>query len=90
MKKGMYGLKQATILVYNHLKEHLAPHGYYSIPNTVRMWKHKSQPIQFCLCVNDFGIKYSNIQDNNHILNSLKLRYDIQLIGKETITVGSL
>lgn len=50
INKGIYGLKQAVILAYTQVKEHLAPHRYYPIPNTVGMWKHKTRPIQFCLC----------------------------------------
>ena len=73
--KGMYGLKQAAILAYQQLKEHLEPYGYYPIPNTVGMWKHKTRPIQFCLCVDDFGVKYTNKQDADHLLETLKLKY---------------
>jgi hypothetical protein len=29
IKKGMYGLKQAAILAYQHLVNQLAPHGYH-------------------------------------------------------------
>jgi hypothetical protein len=32
IKKGMYGLKQAAILAYQHLVNQLAPHGYHSCP----------------------------------------------------------
>lgn len=53
INKGMYGLKQAAILAYDQLKQNLAPHGYQPIPNTVRMWKHTTKPIQFCLCIDD-------------------------------------
>ena len=34
IKKGMYGLKQASVLAYDQLVEHLAPHGYYPCPQT--------------------------------------------------------
>ena len=73
--KGMYGLKQAAILAYDQLKDHLAPHGYYPIPNTVGMWRHQSRPIQFCLSVDDFGIKYTNKADVEHLLTSLQTKY---------------
>ena len=35
IKKGMYGLKQAALLAYRNLKQHLAPHGYYPVIGTV-------------------------------------------------------
>ena len=77
IKKGMYGLKQAAILAYDQLKSHLAPHGYFPIPNTVGMWKHISRPIQFCLCVDDFGIKYTQQTDVEHLLHALKTKYNL-------------
>ena len=75
--KGIYGLKQAAILAYQQLKTHLEPHGYFPIPNTVGMWKHKTRPIQFCLCVDDFGVKYTRKADAEHLLNILQLKYKI-------------
>ena len=75
INKGMYGLKQAAILAYQQLKDHLAPHGYYPIPNTVGMWKHTSRPIQFCLCVDDFGVKYTRKEDAEHLLTTLQKKY---------------
>ena len=30
--KGMYGIKQATIIAYNQLIYHMKPHGYYPVP----------------------------------------------------------
>ena len=32
--KGMYGLKQAAIIVYNQLIFHMEPHCYYPVPFT--------------------------------------------------------
>ena len=54
----MYGLKQAAILAYDHLVKNLGNYGYYPIPHTVGLWKHKMRRISFCLCVDDFGVKY--------------------------------
>ena len=57
IKKGMYGLKQAAVLAYNHLVANLSTHGYHPIPHTVGLWKHHTRRITFCLCVDDFGVK---------------------------------
>ena len=35
IKKAMYGLKQAAILAYKHIKNTLEPHGYYPVIGTV-------------------------------------------------------
>ena len=83
----MYGLKQVAILEYQQLKDHLAPHGYFLIPNTVCMyvcmyvcmWKYKTRPIQFCLCVDNFGVKYTRKEMAYHLLNTLnkKIQNDL-------------
>ena len=79
INKGMYGLKQAAILAYDQLRSHLEPHGYFPVPNTVGMWKHKTRPIQFCLCVDDFGIKFVNKTDVEHLLTTLKMKYKLTI-----------
>ena len=51
------------------------PHGYYPVPFTNGLWEHKS--IFFCLCVDDFGVKYFSNDDANNLLDSLKKHYVI-------------
>ena len=77
IKKGMYGLKQAALLAYNQLKDNLAKHGYHPIKHTIGLWKHDTRPITFCLCVDGFGIKYTQREDAIHLLNALKEGYTI-------------
>ena len=77
IKKGMYGLKQAALLGYENLIKNLKPHGYYPIPHTDGLWKHHTKPITFCLCVDDFGIKYFHKSDVQHLISSLKRSYDV-------------
>ena len=77
--KGMYGLKQAAILAYNQLVIALAPAGYYPAPHTVGLWCHKSKPTKFCLCVDDFGVKYYSKVDADHFLNALRAHYKISV-----------
>ena len=77
IKKGMYGLKQAALLAYNHLVNILEPFGYYPCPYTTGLWKHKTRQTVFCLCVDDFGIKYFNEDDREHLLDALKSNYKI-------------
>ena len=47
IKKGMYGLKQAALLAYNHLKENLAQDGYSPIIGTVGLWKQETHSKHF-------------------------------------------
>ena len=79
IKKGMYGLKQAAVLAYNNLVNNLRQHGYAPIPQTVGLWKHKTLPTTFCLCVDDFGIKYFKKEHADHLLNALKTKYKISV-----------
>ena len=79
IKKGMYGLIQAATLAYKNLKKNLEPHGYYPCPNTEGLWKHVSRRTTFCLCVDDFGIKYFSKEDVNHLLASLRQNYKISV-----------
>ena len=75
IEKGMYGLKQAALLAYNHLKESSAQDGYSPIIGTVSLWKHETRPTRFCVCVDNFGIKYFTTDYANHLLNSLGKHY---------------
>ena len=75
IKKGMYGLKQAAVLAYNELKEKLQPQGYSPVTGTVRRWEHETRKTKFCLCVDDFGIKYFSIADASHLLQAIGNHY---------------
>ena len=79
IRKGMYGLVQAATLAYKNLEKNLAPHGYFPCPNTTGLWKHVSRRTTFCLCVDDFGIKYFSKDDAEHLLNSLRSSYKISV-----------
>ena len=72
IKKGMYGLKQASILAYQHLVNNLAPHGYTPCKYSLGLWTHTTRPTKFCLCVDDFGVKYFSKDDADHLLSSLR------------------
>ena len=79
IKKGMYGLKQAAVLAYNNLVTVLKQHGYSPCPMSTGLWKHHTKPTKFCVCVDDFGIKYYNNDDLDHLLNSLKQHYQLTI-----------
>ena len=75
IKRGMYGLKQAAVLAYDHLIANLANHGYRPVPHTLGIWEHKTRRTKFCLCVDDFGIKYFNKDDADHLITTLSKYY---------------
>ena len=78
INKGMYGLPQAGILAQDLLAKRLEEHGYYQSNIIPGLWKHKTRPILFSLVVDDFGIKYSNKEDVDHLLSVLKENYKIK------------
>ena len=73
--KVIYGLKQSSIIAYNHLIYHMDPHVYHPVTFTTVLWAHKTRKTNLCLCVDDFGVKYFTKDDANHLLDSLKMHY---------------
>ncbi len=73
----MYGLKQAAVLAYKNLINNLAPYGYEPIDHTDSYWRHTSKPTKFCLCVDDFGIKYFSKADIQNLISALQQNYKI-------------
>ena len=77
IKRGMYGLKQAAVLAYDNLVNNLSASGYSPVPTTIGMWKHNTRQTKFCLCVDDFGIKYYSDDDAHHLLTALQKNYAV-------------
>jgi hypothetical protein len=78
IRQGCYSLPQAGILVNNLLRSCLVVEGYYKSVSTPGSWHHKWCPIQFCLIVDDFGVKYVGIEHFNHLLDLLKKFHGVQ------------
>jgi hypothetical protein len=71
IRKGMYGLKEAAILAFEQLRDHLAPFGYHPVRHTPGLWKHDTRPTTFTLAVDDFGIKYFSQADADHLFTAI-------------------
>eukprot|EP00804_Cyclotella_cryptica_P002199 CCRYP_018252-RA/>CCRYP_018252-RA protein AED:0.18 eAED:0.16 QI:0/0/0/1/0.4/0.16/6/0/1101 len=71
------------------LESRLNQEGYYQSKIVPGLWKHKTRPIQFVLVVDDFGIKYIQKSDLDHLVHSLQKYYDvtIDLEGKEYVKI---
>lgn len=82
IKKGMYGLKQAGRIANNQLTVFLAAHGYRPCSVTAGLWTHDTRPIQFTLVVDDFGVKYINDEDFQHLQDVLRKYYKISVDAK--------
>ena len=77
IKRGMRGIKQAAILLYDQLVKHLKTHGYYPFIGTNEIFAYKIRKTRLRLCVDDFGIKYHSTDDADNIINAIKEKYSI-------------
>ena len=75
--RGMYGLPQAGRLAYVQLIKHLKLHGYERAGFTPGLFKHKTRKTIFSLVVDDFGVRYTSMDDAMHLINALKESYQI-------------
>ena len=85
----MYGLPQAGSLRQDQLKQRLNKEGHFQSQTVPGFWKHKTKSIQFVLVVDNFGIKYINKDDLDHLIQTLEKYYDVavDLDGKEFVKI---
>ena len=79
IRKGMYGLPQAGCIAHDQLVKHLAKYGYHPVKHTPGLWHHETRDITFCLVVDDFGTKYTSLEDVQHLIGALKQMYEITI-----------
>ena len=76
IRKGMYGLPQASMLANKLLKHRLAKHGYYEVHHTPGYWQPMWRPIDFTLVVNNIGMGYKDNEHALHLLQTLCKYYE--------------
>ena len=86
--KGMYGLKQAGIIAHKTLVQYLSPFSYHPARHTPGLWQHEYRDTIFTLVVDDFTIKYTSLDDADHLLNALKTKYVISEDWEATLYIG--
>jgi hypothetical protein len=57
--------------------KHLAIHGYHQSQRMAGLFTHITRPIQFCLVVDDFGVKYTGKENAQHLIDTLSTNYKI-------------
>jgi hypothetical protein len=78
IRKGMHGLKEASVLAYDQFKEHLAPHGCAPVRFTPGLWKHNTRRTTFTLAVDDFGMKHFHHKaDADHLFSALHGKHEL-------------
>jgi hypothetical protein len=88
IRKGMPGLKQAGRLANDRLQTHLKTFGYAPVPRTPSLWTHESRPVSFTLVVDDFGVKYIEQKDADHLIHALKQLYEISIDWTGSLYLG--
>eukprot|EP00957_Ditylum_brightwellii_P201596 15326335-Ditylum_brightwellii.AAC.1 len=81
--KGVYRLPQAGHIAHDKLVKHLQQHGYTPCLFTPGLWRYKSRDITFCLVVDDFGVKYTQKEDAEHLIYALQQIYTIITVWDE-------
>ena len=71
----MYDLVQSGIIANESLKEHLKPYGYAPARITQGLWSHQDRDINFTLVVDNFGIRYINKKDADHLISEPQAKY---------------
>ena len=77
VRRGMYGLPHAGLIAQELLEERMAKHGYHQSENTPGLWSHEWRPIQFCLTVDDFLVKYIGEEHAQHLINAVSQDYEM-------------
>ena len=72
IRRSIYGLSHSGALANNGLRENLAPHGYFEVTHNPGLWQHITHPISFSLVIDDFGVKYVDRADVDHLIDALK------------------
>ena len=77
IRKALLGLCQSGALAAKKLAADLKPFGYYKVPKTNCLWKHKFRQISCTVVGDDYGVSYVDKVDALHLEVALKKNYPI-------------
>ena len=78
--RTVWGLPQAGLISNKALVKVLHTAGYIQSANSYGLFKHVDRGTTFSLVVDDFGIKYYNMNDFDHLVDTLKTGgYDVKI-----------
>ncbi len=75
MRQAVWGLLQSGILANKHLCCKLEPFRYFESTHTLGLWRHETRPILFTLVADNFGVKYVNKDNFDHLITSIRKDY---------------
>ena len=81
-------LPQAGIIAQKALIHHLATFRYHIASHTPGLWQHETRETIFTLIVEDFAIKYTSLENAQHLLNALKEKYTISEDWEAKLYIG--
>ena len=84
----MYGLKQASHIAFDRIEKVWKPNGYDPLRSNPGIWFQQTVPTKCTLCVDNFGIKYTNTDHAHHLVYTLKNTTHYLLIGEGEITMA--
>jgi hypothetical protein len=80
INKALYGLPQAPgKIAQDSLVELLRAHGYTQCENTPCIFRHAIRTTTFSLVVDDYGVKYNNKEDAEHLIAALQTKNAIKI-----------
>ena len=85
IRKGMYGLKQAGRISNGQPKQNLKASGYMPCRYTPGLFTYIIRKISFALCVDDFGVKYTDKAAGSAICPGSKKK---AVVWAAVITIG--
>jgi hypothetical protein len=88
IQKGMYSLPQVGIIAQDRLQAHLAKVGYHQSKIMPGLWTHKTRKTCFTFVVDDFEIKYTSMEETQHLIDAIKQDYTITINWDATIHIG--
>ncbi len=77
MCRAVWGLPQAGILANKLLQKRLMSHGYYKCKQTPGLWKLTTRPIPLTPVVDNFGMKYEQQEDIDHLIKCVRIKYEL-------------
>ena len=84
----MYGIPQEGRIAHDALVKHLDTYGYHPSIRTPGLLRQNSQPINFSLVVDNFGVKCSGKDHALHLKAKLKTKYKVTTDWERKLCIG--
>ena len=88
IRKAIYRLKENGKLANINLQAVLATEGYRPCCFTHGLYKYDTKDISYSLVVDDFGVKFTNKDDIDHLLAAIKEKYPLKIDWDGTKYIG--